>query len=163
MRPAGPAVSLLAGALDALEERRPRWYRLLRFGAVSAVVTPTTLVILWLLHAAAEWPAWQANLTAVSAGAFPAYFLNRHWVWGRSGRNRLWGEVVPFWVLTLSGGVASTLAVDAAAGRWDNSGLLVLVNLGTYGLLWLFKFFVLDRLVWPSIKAPGTRQPARAE
>lgn len=162
MRVAGPAASLVAGALDALEERRPEWRRLLRFGAVSAVVTPATLVILWLLHAAAEWPAWQANLTAVSAGAVPAYVLNRYWVWGRSGRNRLWGEVVPFWALTLSGGAASTLAVDAAAGRWDNSGLLVLVNLGTYGLLWLFKFFVLDRLVWPSISAPGIRQPQRA-
>ena len=163
MRAAGPAASLVAGALDALEERRPKWHRLLRFGAVSAVVTPTTLVILWLLHAAAEWPAWQANLTAVSAGAFPAYFLNRYWVWGRSGRSRLWGEVVPFWALTLSGGVASTLAVEAAARHWDNSGLLVLVNLGTYGLLWLFKFFVLDRLVWPPINASGTRQPGRVQ
>ena len=159
---AGPAVPApVVRALTALRERRPEWYRLLRFGAVSAVVTPTTLVILWLLHAAAEWSAWQANLTAVSAGAVPAYFLNRHWVWGRSGRNRLWGEVLPFWALTLAGGAASTLAVDAAAGRWDNSGLLVLVNLGTYGLLWLFKFLVLDRLVWPSITAAGTRRDAR--
>ena len=163
MRAVGPAASLVAGALDALEERRPEWYRLLRFGAVSAVVTPTTLVILWLLHAAAEWPAWQANLTAVSAGAGPAYLLNRYWVWGRSGRNRLCGEVLPFWALALSGGVASTLAVDAAAGRWDDSGLLVLVNLGTYGLLWLFKFFVLDRLVWPSINASGTGRTARLQ
>jgi putative flippase GtrA len=127
---------------------------------VSAVVTPTTLLILWSLHAAAQWPAWQANLVAVSAGAVPAYMLNRSWVWGRSGRNRLWGEVVPFWVLTLGGGAASTVAVDAA-GRWDNSGVLVLVNLGTYGALWLLKFLVLDRLVWPSSPDSESRRIER--
>lgn len=155
----GSAVAPVARALEALAEQRPEWCRLVRFGAVSAVVTPTTLLILWLLHGAAGRPAWQANLVAVSAGAVPAYMLNRYWVWRRSGRNRLWGEVLPFWVLTLAGGAGSTLAVDAAA-RWDNSGLLVLVNLGTYGVLWLFKFFVLDRLVWPS---PGASRPGRGE
>lgn len=155
----GSAAAPVRRALAALAERRPEWYRLLRFGAVSAIVTPTTLLILWLLHAAAGRPAWQANLVAVSAGAVPAYLLNRYWVWGRGGRNRLWGEVVPFWVLALAGGAGSTLAVNAAA-RWDDSGLLVLVNLGTYGALWLLKFLVLDRLVWPS---PGVGRLRRAE
>lgn len=157
----GSAATPLTRALASLAERRPEWRRLVRFGAVSAVVTPTTLLILWLLHAAGGRPAWQANLVAVSAGAVPAYMLNRYWVWVRSGRNRLWGEVLPFWVLTLAGGAGSTLAVDAAA-RWDNSGLLVLVNLGTYGALWLFKFFVLDRLVWPSPAVPGSRRAERS-
>lgn len=155
----GSAAASLRRALEALAEGWPERYRLLRFGAVSAVVTPTTLLILWLLHAAGDWPAWQANLVAVSAGAVPAYMLNRYWVWGRSGRSRLWGEVLPFWALTLAGGAGSTVAVDAAA-RWDHSGLLVLVNLGTYGALWLLKFFVLDRLVWPS---PAVPRPRRAE
>ena len=154
----GGAVALVTRALATLEERRPEWYRLLRFGGVSAVVTPTTLVILWALHALADWPAWQANLTAVSAGAAPAYVLNRYWVWGRSGHNRLWGEILPFWAITLVGGAASTLAVDAA-GRWDHSGLLVLVNLGTYGALWLFKFFILDRFLWPSDPAGAVASP----
>lgn len=157
----GSATTPLTRALAALAEHRPEWYRLVRFGAVSAVITPTTLLILWLLHAPGGWTAWQANLVAVSAGAVPAYMLNRYWVWGRSGRNRLWGEVVPFWALTLAGGAGSTLAVNAA-DHGDNSGLLVLVNLGTYGVLWLFKFFVLDRLVWPSPSVPRSRRAERA-
>ena len=139
-------------ALATLRERRPEWYRLLRFGLVSVVVTPTTLAILYVLHGVAGWQPWHANLLAVSAGAVPAYFLNRYWVWARSGRNRLWGEVLPFWAITLLGGAASTVAVDAA-GRWDNSGLLVLVNLGTYGALWLVKFAFLDRVLWPARRA----------
>ena len=138
--------------IETLRERRPGWYRLLRFGLVSVVVTPITLAILYVLHGVAGWQPWHANLLAVSAGAVPAYFLNRYWVWGRSGRNRLWGEVLPFWAITLLGGAASTVTVDAA-GRWDNSGLLVLVNLGTYGSLWLVKFAFLDRVLWPSRRA----------
>ena len=165
MTSSGSPVALVRQALAALEERRPEWHRLLRFGAVSAVVTPTTLVILWILYDLAGWEAWQANLTAVSAGAAPAYVLNRYWVWRRSGQNRLWGEILPFWALTLVGGAASTLAVDAA-GRWEHSGLLIAVNLGTYGAMWLFKFFVLDRFLWPSGPA-GTRatpqRPARVQ
>lgn len=150
----------MRGALEALSARWPQWRRLARFGAVSAVVTPITLLILWLLHGAAGWPAWQANLVAVSAGAVPAYLLNRHWVWERSGPNRLWGEVMPFWTLALAGGAGSTLAVNAAS-RWDRTGLVVLVNLGTYGALWAFKFFVLDRLVWPSRTGPPPRRAER--
>lgn len=147
-------------ALELLREQRPGAYRLLRFGLVSAVAMPTTLVILYVLHGVAGWRPWHANLLAVSVAAVPAYLLNRYWVWGRSGRNRLWGEVLPFWTVTLLGAAASTVAVDAAGGRWDNSGLLMLVNVGTYGALWLVKFAVLDRLVWPSITAARTRPEA---
>lgn len=150
----------VARTVAALRDRWPGAYRLVRFGLVSAVAMPTTLVLLYVLHGVAGWRPWHANLLAVSVAAVPAYLLNRYWVWGRSGRNRLWGEVLPFWTITLLGAAASTVAVDAAGGRWDDSGLLMLVNVGTYGALWLVKFAVLDRLVWPSITAATTRQDA---
>ena len=108
-----------------------------------------TLVLLYLLHSVAGWEAWHANLLAVSVGAVPAYLINRYWVWSRTGRNRLWGEVVPFWVIAVVGAAASTPAVNAAQ-RWDNPPLIVLVNFATYAVLWLVKFFVLDRYLWPS-------------
>ncbi len=158
MTASGGALARVRGVLAVVGERRPEWCRLLRYAGVSAVAMPTTLLILWGLHSFAGWQAWQANLVAVSAGAVPAYVLNRYWVWRRSGHNRLWGEVLPFWAITLVGGVASTLAVDAA-GRWDHAGLLVLVNLGTYGVLWLFKFFILDRFLWPSDPAGAVASP----
>ncbi|MCY3560281.1 MAG: GtrA family protein [bacterium] len=159
------ALAALAGRClkwRLLVGRRLEWRRLARFGAVSAVVTPITLVILWLLHGVAGWPGWQANLVAVSAGAVPAYLLNRSWVWRRSGRSRLWGEVLPFWTLAVAGGAGSTVAVNAAS-RWDHSGLLVLVNLGIYGALWVFKFVALDRLLWPSPAAPPRRRANRGK
>ena len=139
----------VAAALGKFRDERPGWYRLVRFGLVSGVVMPITLALLYLLVAVADWRPWPANLVAVSAGAVPAYLLNRYWVWERSGRNRLWGEVMPFWAITLVGAAASTVAVNAA-GRWDSAGLLVLVNLATYGALWLVKFALLDRVLWPA-------------
>ena len=147
-------------ALDVVRERWPAGYRLLRYSAASCVVAPLTLLLLYLLHSVAGWEAWHANLLSVSVGAVPAYLIDRYWVWSRSGRNRLWGEIVPFWVLAVVGAAASTLAVDAAS-RWDNSGLIVLVNVGTYAVLWLVKFFVLDRYLWPSRPAPSEEQVHR--
>ena len=63
-------------------------------------------------------------------------------------------------MITVVGAAASTVAVDAAS-RWDNSGLIVLVNFGTYAVLWLVKFFVLDRYLWPTSRAPTEEQVHR--
>ena len=30
----------------------------------------------------------------------PAYYLNRTWAWGKSGRSHVFQEVVPFWTMT---------------------------------------------------------------
>ncbi|MCE2531678.1 MAG: GtrA family protein [Acidimicrobiia bacterium] len=147
-------------ALAVVKERWPAWYRLLRYSAASCIVAPMTLVLLFLLHGVAGWEAWHANLLSVSVGAVPAYLIDRYWVWSRSGRNRLWGEIVPFWVITVVGAAISTVGVNAAS-RWDNSGLIVLVNFGTYAVLWLVKFFVLDRCLWPSRRAPSEEQVHR--
>ena len=147
-------------AVEVLRERWPLGYRLLRYSAASCILAPMTLVPLYVLHSVAGWEAWRANLLAVSIGAVPAYLINRYWVWGRSGRNRLWGEVAPFWVITVIGAAASTLAVDGAS-RWGNSWLVVLVNFGTYAVLWLVKFFVLDRYLWPGRRASSEERVHR--
>ena len=138
-------------AREMVRQRWPAWDRLLRYGAASCILAPLTLALLFVLHGVAGWEAWHANLLSVSVGAVPAYLINRYWVWRRSGRNRLWGEIVPFWVITVVGAGASTVAVNAVE-RWDNSGLIVLVNLGTYAVLWLVKFFILDRFLWPTAR-----------
>lgn len=154
------AVAPVARALETLRERRPAWYRLLRYGVVSVVITPVTLALLYVMHSVAGWQPWQANLLAVSTGAVPAYLIDRYWVWNRSGRSRLWGEVMPFWAVTVVGAAASTVAVEAA-GRWDNSVLLVAVNLGTYAALWLVKFLFLDRVLWPTGSPPFQEEVRR--
>ena len=34
-------------------------------------------------------------LFALAIGAIPNYLINRYWTWHQTGKNRLWGEVVP--------------------------------------------------------------------
>ena len=70
-----------------------------------------------------------ANVFAVSMTSIPAYLLNRYWVWGKNDKNRFWGEIAPFWGMTIAGLVLSTLFV-AIATQWSDSTIIVsLANL----------------------------------
>jgi len=87
-----------------------------------------------------------ANLVAVAVSAIPAYYMNRIWVWGKRGRSHLRKEVLPFWAFTLAGLVLSTLAIAYADNHTRNRYLILLVQLVSFGVLWVVRFFLLDRL-----------------
>jgi Ni/Fe-hydrogenase subunit HybB-like protein len=74
--------------------------------------------------------------------------LNRAWVWGKSGKNHFWREVVPFWALALLGLAFSTLLV-AIASDWNNATWVVsAANLVAFGILWVAKYLLLDALLF---------------
>lgn len=138
---------------------RPRIRRLVKFGLVSVVavcVSQTTLVVTFgLLH----WEARPSNLAAFVLATIPSFELNRRWTWRRSGRTHVRRELVPFWVLAIVGLLASDQATRFAAStseeltsRTLRTFVVMLASLTTYGLLWVVKFALLDRLVW---SAPG--------
>lgn len=87
-----------------------------------------------------------ANLVAVALSAIPAYYMNRIWVWGKRGRSHLRKEVVPFWSFTIAGLVLSTAAIAYADDHTRNRLLILIVQLATFGVLWVLRFFLLDRL-----------------
>lgn len=87
-----------------------------------------------------------ANLVAVAASAVPAYYMNRIWVWGKRGRSHLRKEAMPFWAFTIAGLVISTLAIAYADNHTRNRYLILLVQLVSFGVLWVVRFFLLDRL-----------------
>ena len=65
-----------------------------------------------------------SNVIAVCCGIVPSYLANRSWVWAKTGRSSLVREVVPFWMLSLAGLVASTVAVAWVASStrgWSTS------------------------------------------
>ena len=139
---------------------RPRLRRLVKFGAVSVVavaVSQTTLLVTYgLLH----WEARPSNLTAFVLSTIPSFELNRRWTWRRSGRTHLRRELVPFWVLAFAGLLASDQATRLASELSADLGtravrtlVVMLASLCTYGVLWLVKFALLDRLVWADVKA----------
>jgi putative flippase GtrA len=130
--------------------------KLIRFGAVSAFNVMFGQAILYGAQVVLHWPPVAANVFSVSLGTFPAYFLSRYWVWEKRGRNRVMAEIFPFWMLTLMGFALSTTAVWLVDSRWETSPLVInLTSLTAFGLVWLAKFFVLDRVLFKPEKAPA--------
>jgi len=128
--------------------------RLSRCLVVSVGTTLLSAAVLVALALGAGVPAGTANVIAVCCGIAPSYFANRNWVWGRSGKSDVAREVVPFWLLSLGGLVASTVAValtSSAVSHWSTSARAValpLANLSVFGALWLVQFALLDKVLF---------------
>jgi putative flippase GtrA len=144
--PATPAVFYAAGTMSVF--RSPTIVKLSRYSAASVVGVCVGTPVLVFLYGVLGWNEIAANLVSVTCGAIPNYLINRRWTWHQTGKNRLWGEVVPFWVMSALGMIASLFAVHYADNRWGTTLAVTLANLAGFGLLWVAKFLVLDKLMW---------------
>ncbi len=130
--------------------------KLFRFAAVSAFNVLAGQAMLYGGQVLLGWPAVQANVASVCFGAIPAYLLSRYWVWEKRGRNRVLKELVPFWTLALVGFVLSTAAVWYVDTEWAAPPVVVnLANLTAFGVVWLVKFFLLDRFLFGADRVPA--------
>ena len=129
--------------------------KLWRYCVVSGVSTGTTLAGLFLFYRVVGLTPFSANVVATCIATVPAYYLNRTWAWGKSGRSHFGREVLPFWVITFVSLVLSTLAVEFAAHEAQGISskdvkalILLFANFVTYGLLWVGKFILFNRLLF---------------
>ena len=128
--------------------------KLIRFGAVSAFNVVLGQILLYGAQVALDWPPVASNVFSVTIGAIPAYILSRYWVWEKRGKNHIMREVVPFWTLALVGFALSTAAVWYVDTQWSPSPLVInLTNLTAFGIVWVAKFFVLDRVLFKAEEA----------
>jgi putative flippase GtrA len=141
-----PAPVPYAARLMALDLRSPTIRKLMKYSMASVVAVAVGQPVLWICFG--PLGAIPANLVSVSAGAVPNYLINRRWTWQQTGKNRLWGEVVPFWVMSALGMVLSLWAVWYAERRWDTTVAVAIAQLAGFGVLWLAKFVVLDKVMW---------------
>jgi putative flippase GtrA len=95
-----------------------------------------------------DWDGVPANLGSVAIGSIPNYLINRYWTWQQSGRNRIWGEIVPFWTMAFLGVVLSTLAVAYADRQWGTPLTIAIAQLSGFGVLWFARFLILDKVMW---------------
>ena len=119
--------------------------KLFRYGAVSLVATPIGLGLLTLFHNGFGWNASLSNFLAVSISSIPSYSLNRRWVWKQDGEVSMRHEVLPFWLMALLGLAVSTIFVAWVETNYDFPLAAQLANLASFGVLWIVKFFILDR------------------
>ena len=95
------------------------------------------------------------------------YFANRRWVWGVRERSNYARQVAPFWALSISGLILSTIAVgwmDRLSTGWSpawRAFALPFANLAVYGALWIVQFALLERVIFRD-RATGDPPPAGA-
>lgn len=122
--------------------------KLLRYCGVSAVNVLTGLSTLAFAHAVLGWSAVASSVSAWAVSTVPAYLLSRHWVWQQRGSHSMSAEIMPFWFLALAGLAFSTLVVALVALFTDKTTIIMLGNLGAYGVVWVVKYVVIDNLMW---------------
>jgi putative flippase GtrA len=131
-----------------------------RFVIVSLFNVAFGQSLLVLAHTAFGWSFVASNIFAIAVSAGPAYVLARYWVWEKTSKNHLVKEVAPFWGLAFLGLVVSTFAAGVAGGYTDAQIVLNLVNLVAFGIIWVFKFFILDRFMFGAPRTPLTATDA---
>ena len=125
-----------------------KWSKLLKFAVVSIVSLIVTQSALWSGIEIARWSPLWANFWAVSIASLPAYYLNRRWVWNLTDSHSIRIEVLPFWAFNLVGLFLSTGAVVIVSQVAESTFLILLANLGSFGLLWVGKFIFLNNFLF---------------
>lgn len=139
--------------LDAYIDRylgaHPGIAKLVRYSAASlsgVVVSQITLLTCFVVIGLS---AVVSNIIAVTFGAIPNYLINRAWTFNKRGSHSVTREVIPFWSMAFLGLGLSTIAVAWVDRAYDGNPVLVsAANIGAFGVLWIAKFFVLDRVLF---------------
>jgi putative flippase GtrA len=137
--------------------RSPGGRKLVRYTMVSVIVVPFSQAVFLVCYGVLEWrTARSANFMGFALGTTLSYYLNRYWAWGKRGRSHFMKEVAPFWAMAFIGLAVSTLAVELAEDwahevtdrRMVQTLLIMGVSLSAWGVLWIVKFFVLNKLLF---------------
>lgn len=141
---------------DEGEQKTPRFFsRFLKAGASSVVATGCSQVTL-IVTLAMGLNATVASLLAFTAGAIPNWFLARQWAWGRKGKANFLREVLPYLCVIGFGALLSSGLTTIAAHitqPLEISGFVRIVVLDgayltSFAIVFLIKFFLLDRVVF---------------
>jgi putative flippase GtrA len=166
-------------AHDLLIARRPhlpRWLKVSRYMATSAVCFGISEVVLIVLFGTHLLGARSAAIVASIAGIIPGYQLNRTWIAGRSHRSHFWREVAPYWATSLSIALLAAVVTGAANAMFihESRGTRTIINAAAYMLTYAttltFKYLIFHRVLFkppmhaakhaPEVPAGDTAQTA---
>lgn len=130
--------------------------KFMKFAAVSGVAIVVSLTTFALAYNVAHWGAVPAQALAVAVSTPVSFYLNRAWVWQKSGKSHLRKEIVPFWITSIIGFVFSLGAawLGERVGRhyFDHRGAQTIVinlfSLASYGIGWLAKFAYFEKVLF---------------
>lgn len=152
--------------------KTPEGLKLIKYAAVSAVSVLASFLTLTLVYGVLRlWSPVPSTLFSNMVGSVPNYYLNRRWVWGKSGRSHVWREVLPFWTMSVTGILLSigtaTLARNFVQSHHVHhlaaTVIVVGANLSAFGVLWIVKFLILGRLfAHVPVPEPEAEAPSEA-
>jgi putative flippase GtrA len=130
--------------------------RLLRAGATSIMATVISHGVYVGLLALARADATLASTVAFFCGAVFNYVVGRRFTWGRRDRPHPLKEMLPYVVVIAAGGAVSIavatlvqhLVRPMGMSLTERTVVLELANVVSYGVVFFFKFTLLDRLVF---------------
>ena len=147
----------LAARAEHVWQRRhtPEAKQLIKYTMVSVISTVASfgvLAIVYGLHIIKG--EIEATVFANVVATVPSYFLNRMWVWGKGGRSHVMREIVPFWVMSAIGitvsiggaAVARHIGTTHHLSHLQETAVLLLANLISFGLFWVLKYMLYNRL-----------------
>lgn len=133
---------------DLVRLRALHLAKFLRYSGVSMVNVALGLLTFNLCRVLLDMSWLSSNVVSVVIGAIPAYLMSRAWVWRLDGRISMSTEVLPFWGLNLVGFVFSSITVAVMEEWTTNSFVVNVARLGAWGVVWVFKYLVLDRYLF---------------
>jgi putative flippase GtrA len=147
----------LAVRAEHVWQRRntPEAKQLIRYSMVSVISTIASFGVLALVYGLHIIKGEiEATVFANVVATVPSYFLNRRWVWGKGGRSHVMKEIVPFWVMSAIGitvsiggaAVARHIGTSHHLSHIEETVVLLLANLISFGLFWVLKYMLYNRL-----------------
>lgn len=142
---------ILAG-WDWLHTREGK--KIFRYTMTSVITTGVSLVVLGLVFGVFRlWTEVPSTVFANVVAAFPSYWLNRKWAWGKGGRSHVLKEVLPFWVMSAASIAFSTVGASVArylghhwhVDHFDQTLLVLTANVISFGIFWVLKLMVFNR------------------
>ncbi len=133
----------------------PQGQHLIKYSMVSVISTVVSFGVLFLVFGVFHlWGEIGSTVFANVVATVPSYYLNRSWVWGKSGRSHLMKEIVPFWAMSAIGIVVSIGGAAIARhigtanhlNHAEQTAIVLLANLLSFGLFWVLKFLLFNRL-----------------
>jgi putative flippase GtrA len=128
--------------------------KIFRYTMTSVISTGVSLVVLGFTFGVLRlWTEVPSTIFANVVAAFPSYWLNRKWAWGKHGRSHVVKEVLPFWVMAFASIAFSMIGASLARdfGRdwhlhhFEQTILVLVANVLSFGIFWVLKLMVFNR------------------
>lgn len=129
--------------------------KLFRYTMTSVISTGVSAITLGIVFGVLRlWTEVPSTLFANVVGAFPSYWLNRKWAWGKGGRSHLMKEVVPFWALAFASiafsmvgaSVARSLGHDWHLHHFEQTVFVLAANIMSFGIWWVLKLLFFNKM-----------------